>query len=76
MNSDFVMQQSKALAAKLQQSTGDDTARINAAYHLLFQREPSAEERKLATDFLHGASNAWPQYAQVLLSSNEFSYLN
>ena len=76
MNSDFVMQQSKALAKKLAETTGDDNARITTAYRLLFQREPTAEERKLATDFLHGSSNAWPQYTQVLLSSNEFSYLN
>ncbi len=76
MNSDFVMEQSKALAKKLQESAGDENARITSAYRLLFQREPSAEERKLAIDFLHGTSNAWPQYTQVLLSSNEFSYLN
>ena len=76
MNSDFVMEQSKALAKKLLESSGDDSTRISAAYRLLFQREPSPEERKLAIEFLHGSSNAWPQYAQVLLSSNEFSYLN
>jgi hypothetical protein len=76
MNSDFVMEQSKALAKELSASPGDDSTRISTAYRLLFQREPSPEERKLAIDFLHGSSNAWPQYAQVLLSSNEFSYLN
>ena len=76
MNSDFVMEQSKALAKKLQESTGDENTRITSAYRLLFQREPTQEERKLANDFLHGTSNAWPQYTQVLLSSNEFSYLN
>ncbi len=76
MNSDFVMEQSKALARKLQESTGDDNARIAGAYRLLFQRDPTPAERKLALDFLHDSQNAWPQYTQVLLSSNEFSYLN
>ncbi len=76
MNSDFVMEQSKALAKSLQESTGDDDARIARAYRLIFQREPTSGERKLALEFLQGSPKAWPQYTQVLLSSNEFSYLN
>ncbi len=76
MNSDFVMEQSKALSKKLIESTGDENARISTAYRLIFQREPTAAERKLALDFLHDSHDAWPQYTQVLLSSNEFSYLN
>ena len=76
MNSDFVMEQSKILAKKLEASNADDSARIADAYRLLFQRAPTPAERKLALDFLHDSQNAWPQYAQILLSSNEFSYLN
>jgi cytochrome c553/mono/diheme cytochrome c family protein len=76
MNSDFVMEQSKALAQKLLESKGDDDLRIVNAYRLLFQRDPTLAERKLALEFLSDSGNAWPRYAQVLLSSNEFSYLN
>lgn len=76
MNSDFVMDQSKILAHRLAESKGDDNTRITAVYRRLFQREPSQEERKLAIAFLHDSSDDWPQYTQVLLSSNEFSYLN
>jgi mono/diheme cytochrome c family protein len=76
MNSDFVMEQSKTLAKKLTESNADDNARIAGAYRLLFQREPTPDERKLALQFLHDSQEAWPQYTQVLLSSNEFSYLN
>jgi hypothetical protein len=79
MNSDFVMEESKTLAKKLQETTGDDNQRITTAYHLLFQRDPTAAERQLALEFLQSSQksqNLWPQYAQVLLSSNEFSYLN
>ncbi len=76
MNSDFVMEQSKALAKSLQESNGDDNTRIANAYRLIFQREPTAGERKLALEFLHDSPKGWPQYTQVLLSSNEFSYLN
>jgi hypothetical protein len=76
MNSDFVMEQSKALAKLLEESTGDENTRIVDAYRLIFQREPTAGERKLALEFLQGSPRACPQYTQVLLSSNEFSYLN
>ncbi len=76
MNSDFVMAQSKTLAQKLETAANDDPARIAAAYRLLFQREPTPDERKLGIEFLHESQEAWPQYTQVLLSSNEFSYLN
>ena len=69
MNSDFVMEQAKLLAEKLEGSSGEDNARITNAYRLVFQREPTAVERKLALDFLHASPNAWPQYTQVLLSS-------
>ncbi len=51
MNSDFVMEQSKALAKKLAESSGDDTARINAAYRLLFQREPAPKSANLLPNF-------------------------
>jgi mono/diheme cytochrome c family protein len=76
MNSPFVLEQSAALAARLASMAPEDAARVTRAYELLLQREPSKEERKLALEFLHAKSNAWPEYAQVLLSSNEFIYLN
>ncbi|MDQ6664931.1 MAG: DUF1553 domain-containing protein, partial [Acidobacteriota bacterium] len=72
LNSDFVMTQSKALAELL---NGDDAARIDQAYRRLYQRAPTVEERKLGLDFLRQSKEAWPQYAQVLLSSNEFSFI-
>ena len=76
MNSDFVMEQSKTLAKTVQDSDKDDKVRINFAYRRLFQREPTAIEVKLALEFLHDSQNGWAQYTQVLLSSNEFIYLN
>ena len=72
MNSSFVADQAKALAAKLK---GDDAARIGEAYRLLFSRAPSKQEIALAQPFLHQGKDPWPQYAQVLLSSNEFSFV-
>jgi len=39
---------------------------------MVYQRAPSAEEKKLAQDFLKDSTMA--QYLQVLLSSNEFNF--
>jgi hypothetical protein len=74
MNSPFVMEQSKALASRAMAST--DEERIAAIYRLVLQRNPTPEERKLAHEFIGGNANAWPEFTQVLLSSNEFTYLN
>jgi hypothetical protein len=74
MNNDWVIGQAKVLADKL---TGDDTKRISDAYRLLFQRTPTPQEKKLALDFLRDAGeNGWAEYAQVLLTSNEFQFLD
>lgn len=74
MNSDFMMEQSRALASLLETAPAGE-ARIRLAYKLVLQREPTAEERRAALEFSRASKNAWPLYAQVLLSSNEFIYL-
>jgi mono/diheme cytochrome c family protein len=76
MNSPFVIEQSTALAARVAANASNDDQRITATYRLVLQRDPTPEERKLAHEFIGGNANAWPEYTQVLLSSNEFTYLN
>jgi mono/diheme cytochrome c family protein len=76
MNSPFVIDQSTALAARVAANASTDDQRITATYRLVLQRDPTSEERKLAHEFLGGKAGGWPQYAQVLMSSNEFIYLN
>ena len=50
---------------------------ITAAYRGLFHREPSESERRAGLEFLKDAGeNKWTQYAWVLLSSNEFAYVD
>jgi hypothetical protein len=50
---------------------------IAAAYRLLLHRDPAPREQALGLDFLRQAgANGWAQYAQVLLSSNEFAYVD
>jgi hypothetical protein len=64
------------LAARVAAISSNDDQRITATYRFVLQRNPTAEERKLAHEFIGGNAGAWPQFAQVLLSSNEFTYLN
>lgn len=76
MNSPFVIDQSKALADRVTSSAASKDERITAAYRFVLQRDPTREERKLALEFIDKNPNPWPAYVQVLLSSNEFTYLN
>lgn len=74
LNSDFVVQRAGALAARVQKGARGVQAQVRFAYRELYQREPSRAEVELAERFLK--ENTWPAYAQVLLSSNEFLWLD
>ena len=52
--------------------------RIDAAYHDLFQRSPNEHERRLGLAFLGDSPDAplWSEYAQALLGSNEFLFVD
>ena len=80
MNSPLVDRESRRLVERLSKDAGtEDTARIVRAYELLYSREAQATEIQAGLDFLRqGASKiaAWQQYAQALLASNEFIFLN
>jgi len=68
MNSPVVLAESKVLAKQAES--------VDALYERLFQRRPTAQERQLAQQFLAQSNNNWPEYAQVLMSSNEFLFIN
>lgn len=87
MNSPFVLEQAEALAGVAELSEGEDVAaRITATYRFALSREPSKEEFKLALAFIAAgedqparrrrAPTAWVQLAQVLMCSNEFSFVD
>jgi hypothetical protein len=76
MNSPFVIDQSTALSARAAANASTDDQRLTATYRLVLQRGPTPEERRLALKFINGKASAWPEFTQVLLSSNEFIYLN
>ncbi|MEO7651060.1 MAG: DUF1553 domain-containing protein, partial [Bryobacteraceae bacterium] len=73
MNSKFVAKQAKALAERIGKESGDDRQRVGRAYQILFGRPATEEEIRLGLDFVKAKADAWPQYAQVLLGTTEFS---
>lgn len=87
MNSSFVYKNAEQLARRVYPA-GSDEARIQEAYKLLFGRAPTDKEMQLGLGFLHSTPNlggetitgqpttAWKEYARVLLSSNEFEFVN
>ena len=66
LNSDFIKRRARAFGARI--------TSVERAYELLFQRAPSAREKERGEQFLREASKA--EYAQVLLSANEFLYVD
>ncbi len=87
MNSSFVYRQAQRLARRVYDE-GNDEARIRKAYRLLYGRFPTDAEMKAGLDFVRAnpekpgnqvagePSTAWNEYARVLLSSNEFEFVN
>jgi hypothetical protein len=92
LNSAFMRRQSAALAARLASEKNPSPQppknpspspspkrrgeEIGRAYRLLFNRLPTATEEKLGLGFLAEPGATREQYAQVLLGSNEFLYVD
>lgn len=87
LNSSFMIEQSKAFAARIQkESSSNLEAQIRYAYLLAFGRDAQERELELGMQFLQVAESEeskeknklsrWERYAQALLASNEFMYLD
>jgi hypothetical protein len=83
MNSPFVVEQAQRLIKRSEiESVKDQTERVQRLYALLFNRPATPEELAFARDFLAakpapGAKlNEWERYAQALLMTNEFSFVD
>jgi hypothetical protein len=78
MNDPFVLDKAAALASRvLAQRLPDDKARIDWLYQLLFSRHPKQNEIGVALSSLQQAGpDAWQQYCQLLLCTNEFTYVD
>jgi cytochrome c553 len=84
LNSEFMVRNAKALVARLGATEKDDSVRIRQAFVLLYGRPATEREISLGMAFLNGEHAAepavtlgrWEQYAQVLLGSNEFLFVD
>jgi len=76
MNSSFVIDQAKALVAKLKDVKERDK-RVASLHHILYQREPRDRDLMLANDYLGDKPTAddWARYTQALMLANEFVFV-
>jgi hypothetical protein len=75
LNSEFVLQQSAALAERLKREAGADAgAQVKLAFVLAFGREPSEGERAAAVALIgrHGL----PAFCRAIFNANEFLYVH
>jgi hypothetical protein len=87
MNSKFIAERSRELARKLAAADADDRARIVDAYVRLLDRKPTEDEIRVLADYVRGFQskpqksvdpnwNAWESLCRILISSNEFIYVD
>jgi hypothetical protein len=80
MNSPFVIDLGAATVARPEiDSAAQQQERLERIYALLFGRAPTAEEAALGAQFVVSGDNAqlnWQRYAQALMVSNEFVFID
>jgi hypothetical protein len=90
LNSEFMVRQARALAARLNATDPDDAARIRRAFLLVYGRPARDAEVELGIAFLQETATPdndgekarsrtltpWEQYVQVLLGANEFVFID
>jgi hypothetical protein len=79
LNNPYMLEQTQALARRIQNADREEHARIKRVYRLLYGRPPSYEEVNLGKNFLQragGGESSWQEYCEVLLCANEFLYVD
>lgn len=87
LNSPFMIEQAKAFASRVLSESGPEPhEQIRHAYLVAFGRPPTEREIGIGTNYLRGPLekddnsaeklSRWETYAQALLASNEFMYLD
>jgi hypothetical protein len=84
MNHPFAIEKAQQLVARTDVAESPDAReRIVRLYEVLYARQPSDEEIQVGLEFIEGAPIAeqeklepWVRYAQALLMSNEFTFLD
>ncbi len=83
LNSEFMTEQARGLVKQLA-GEKDDAAKVRKAFLRLFGRPATEDDVKLALEFLNAPEgnepkprlSRWEQYAQVLLATNEFAFVD
>ena len=83
MNSPFMQEQSRRLAAECAAAASNDPERLEHLYQRVFARQPTADERRIALEFLTSAQSTpseklspWDRLTQALLMTNEFMFVD
>jgi cytochrome c553 len=81
MNSTFLRENARRLAAGIPNDATNDAERVAALYRQALSRDPDSLEREQALDFVRtagteGKMSAWERLAQVLLLTNEFAFVD
>lgn len=83
MNSSFVRQQAEALMKRPEMVQASSTeSRITKAFELVYSRQPSRDELKMAQEYLghvpegEAGAKQWASFVQGLLISNEFVFVD
>jgi mono/diheme cytochrome c family protein len=80
MNNPFVLEQANKILSRREIAQEADTGRrIGTLYRLLLARAPTTEERRVAADFIAAAEKSpktWAWFAQALLLTNEFVFID
>ena len=83
LNSEFMTEQARGLVKQLA-GEKDDPAKVRKAFLRLYGRPATDEDVKMALEFLAAPEGSepkprlsrWEQYAQVLLATNEFAFVD
>ena len=78
LNHPFTLAQAEALSSSAAKTSADAKERVCLLWQRVFQREPAPAEMALATRALGENPDAarWTSFCQMLLCSNEFSYVD
>jgi len=74
LNSEFIQDQARHFAARLEKTCAARECQLQTAYGLALARAPKLAERKMAADFF-AKGGTLPEFCLALLNRNEFLYL-
>ena len=82
LNSEFLIANAKALAARLAGlDAADDAARVRQAFEIVYGRPASEREVELSVSYVRSGGSEeglsrWERFCQTLLAANEFLYVD